>query len=828
MKRLSILLTLIQGCVLFMLAAPAGDWKIHPTFADEQRKVIDTPKKVYVLTLSQPIIPTATWMAKPFSQLFVYDKEADEIMGWTSRNYLSGDRIDFLEYNPDKNYLLVIYDDYNIDFIYENGDVVNLPALKNASIAASKSINGISFSPANDQVFLSADFGYAIIDDKRHEVTTSLLTDEPVRACGRTGDRLIVFNSTGAFFTDKIRQGLRWTDFKPITELGPGVGFFPLTDSTFAYITPDTQSVDGELRIVTLDADNHASFTSRRNNSLSAITPLKGGDFYIDSRNTGVRLNKNGTFEAYDLPEPAYGSMHSSIDMRTFWTAGPERGLRSLRRDGQNWSVTRDYMIPNAPYPLFSQNIASTPNHGMIVASNGTTRVFQRSTYLPSKISSYKNGEWKNVSPKNTNPERAGGIFRDAVGLEFDPTDPSKFARATRWDGVLIADLDDPSYIRQLSTSADPQAGKSGFFDVFPVLPTYPSNTGMTAPSYDSYGTLWSARHLFTDGQTTNNAYLYYWTAADRKADKVSGIGHLEVKGITAEFTLFLKALRSQANRNVILYYGGGNGGSFAIYDHGGTLADTSDDKCVIVSNPKDQDGSTVTYEYIHEFYEDPQTGIVWVATGTGLFTLNPQTILKTGQSVVNRIKIARNDGTNLADYLLDGIPIYDICSDASGRKWFATGGGGLVCTSADGRTIHNQLTMSNSYIPADVVYAAEYNPAAGSLLISTDKGIAEYFPSGSSSAGENLDEVKAYPNPVRPDYLGWITIEGLTEGATVKIIDSGGGLVRELGPAENGTVQWDGTNIAFKRVGSGVYYVLAASGSDGKFAKVTKILVVR
>ena len=107
--------------------------------------------------------------------------------------------------------------------------------------------------------------------------------------------------------------------------------------------------------------------------------------------------------------------------------------------------------------------------------------------------------------------------------------------------------------------------------------------------------------------------------------------------------------------------------------------------------------------------------------------------------------------------------------------------GGGLVCTSSDGREIIYQLTTENSFIPHDNVYAVCCIPSTNSVLISTEGGMAEFFPAGSAS-GADLDSVKAYPNPVRPDYLGWITVEGLTEGAVVKIMDSMGGLVKELG----------------------------------------------
>lgn len=167
------------------------------------------------------------------------------------------------------------------------------------------------------------------------------------------------------------------------------------------------------------------------------------------------------------------------------------------------------------------------------------------------------------------------------------------------------------------------------------------------------------------------------------------------------------------------------------------------------------------------------------------------------------------------------------IVTDNAGTKWYATMGG-LVQTSADGTHIIRQLTTDNSLIPSNSVYDICYNPESNSLFISTDKGYAEYFQPGSSD-GSVFTEVKAYPNPVRPDYVGWITIEGLVDNCLVKIVDAAGNLVKELGHSAGGKVLWDGTNITNAKVNSGVYYIMSTSAGEGTSeANVGKILVVK
>ena len=192
----------------------------------------------------------------------------------------------------------------------------------------------------------------------------------------------------------------------------------------------------------------------------------------------------------------------------------------------------------------------------------------------------------------------------------------------------------------------------------------------------------------------------------------------------------------------------------------------------------------------------------------------------------VRRIKVPRNDGTNLADYLLHGVTVNSIMADSKGRKWFGTNGAGLVCTSSDGREILRTYTASNSKLPSDYVYAVCENMANGSFMISTDKGLCELYMSGPAESGGS--SVRAYPNPVHPDYYGYVTVDGLPDGAMVKIVDVAGNVIKECGSADAGEARWDITDMRLRRVPGGVYFIIATNGPDSdSYAKVSKVLVV-
>ena len=146
---------------------------------------------------------------------------------------------------------------------------------------------------------------------------------------------------------------------------------------------------------------------------------------------------------------------------------------------------------------------------------------------------------------------------------------------------------------------------------------------------------------------------------------------------------------------------------------------------------------------------------------------------------------------------------------------------------SADGlETIHH-FTTENSPLPSNCIESIAINGKSGEVFIGTDKGMASYM-SDATRPEEILKEsnVYAYPNPVRSDYSGNISIVGLTHDCNVKIVDTAGFLINE-GTSNGGQYNWNGRNNRGEKVASGVYYVLTYD-SNGDEGVATKILITR
>ena len=261
--------------------------------------------------------------------------------------------------------------------------------------------------------------------------------------------------------------------------------------------------------------------------------------------------------------------------------------------------------------------------------------------------------------------------------------------------------------------------------------------------------------------------------------------------------------------------------------DTNGTLEDTGDDLVKKFNEMFiDQDGGSVEVYYINDIAED-HNGDIWVMTDKGPYVLYNTEEVFSDDYHFTKIKVPRNDGTNYADYLLDGSYTTCLEIDAANRKWIGTLSNGLYLIGPDGLEEIHHFTKDNSPLPSNSIESLAMHHASGELFIGTDKGLVSYT-SDATRAEEDYDNEKvyAYPNPVTPDYDGLITIVGLKANSHVKIINTAGRLLAE-GTSLGGSFTWNGRTPQGQRVATGIYYVLG-SDEEGREGIVTKVLFIK
>ena len=819
MKKTNLLA--LVAMLLCVLSANAEQWRLHPTFSEYLNRIIETPKYTYLLSGNQPYWSHIPDNSKHENAIYRYDKDEKETVWLNAQNKLSGNVACTAEYDFDNRCLIVCYNDGNVDLVYDNGDVVNVPGLK-VTDSYDKNISSVTIVPGSGEVYLATDFGYFTIDENKGEVGTSRILDKSFLSAVGFDGKVFLGASDGLYYV--AQRGS--SELTKIADLSDVSRFVIRGDRLYFYGGPSGRSYFGYIS----KGDPALGLNTLVSGNIMAFEPVADG-VLVSGPSDVWHYSSSGEEEHY-IKDPALTDNTVVKGERDSFLVdfGMQGVVKMTPVSGSaTWQPAGERILPIASNSYKSTSMAYSDRYGMLVRNHGIDYNFTSiEPATPDYISGLKGMEWKSYSVAALAPENTALKLGNPNGLVFDPDNKDVVYCSSVLDGILALNLADISKSIRIGRTNDPATGSAGFIGAIPPGEVLPNYASLTAPAFDNNGTMWT---LYFDIDN-NHPELWYWTADARKGTTSQAnfkpFSKWTFDKIAGSVVGCVTPLRTSANKNIVVVAIRENN-VMKVIDHNGTLDNRSDDKeYTFTSNIYDQDGNLFDCGYYSAFYEDPATGYVWVGTARGVFYFNPRDLSSSGDTRVNRIKVARNDGTSLADYLLDGVDVNVIAADGTGRKWFATNGAGLVCTSTSGGEVIKTYTAENSMLPGNTIYGLCYNPENKSMMVSTESGLAELFISNASVETEDDNGAVVYPNPVRPDYYGYVNIEGLEDGALVKITDSAGNIIKELGFAGGGSVRWDVTNYNNKRVRSGVYYVLASSGPDGSdFSAAAKILVV-
>lgn len=262
------------------------------------------------------------------------------------------------------------------------------------------------------------------------------------------------------------------------------------------------------------------------------------------------------------------------------------------------------------------------------------------------------------------------------------------------------------------------------------------------------------------------------------------------------------------------------------IINTNGTIDNTADDEYKYMSTVTNQNGVRYTPDLYYCVTED-LNGAVWIGCTQGIFMSSaPDQVFETGFTMTQPI-VPRNDGSGLGDYLLNGVPVKCIAVDGGNRKWIGTLSNGIYLISADGMETIEHFTEANSPLISDEINDIAINGSTGEVFIATAKGLCSFQGDATDPAASlKSDNLKVFPNPVRPEYNGNVHITGLMSNSVVKIVSASGKLVTE-GTSVGGEFSWDCRYATGKRVASGVYFALCTD-EEGRENACTKILIVK
>lgn len=711
------------------------------------------------------------------SSLIIYNKTFAELKKMSRINGLSETGIRTIAWSDENNTLIIGYSSTNVDLL-KNNVIYNIPDINRKYIPGSKLINRIRTN--GDYAYLACSFGIVVIDLLKKEVYD---TWKPGTDSETTGVNDIAFGNgsiyaatdIGVFSAGIADPGLSYFgNWKNVNILpGPAGKYTCLVFSgnrLYASLSDPNQVGD---HVYVFDG-NSSQFLYSPGIFYKSFDRAQNG-FTLSSLSSVQYFNANGsltaTINSYGFGTPAISQ--ALADNNDIWIADINSGL--IR--GENMKVFSALTLPG---PISNNAFSITSLNGKTIISGGGTTVSWNNQSRPMQISIFKNNEWSSVSSNS---------IMDPMRVLIDPDNENHFFVSTWGAGLL--EYENNNLVKQYTEANSPLQ------TIIPGRP-YVRIAGL---AMDKSKNLW-----ITQTEVPGSV----------KVLKPDGTWIVNPVTITAP-TIGDIIITAKGHKWIVLPRGHG----LFVLDDNKTPDVFTDDrsKKILV-----QDAENQPISFVYSIAEDLD-GNIWVGTDQGpVIYFSPENVFD-GDPRASRIKIPRNDGTNNADIVLKTETITSISVDGANRKWLGTSGSGSYLLSPDGTKQIINFNEQNSPLLSNSIVSLAIDNKSGDVWFGTSKGIQSYR--GDATSGEEkFTKVYTFPNPVREDFKGNVTITGLIRDSQIKITDISGNLVYQT-VSDGGQATWDLKTYNGQRVATGVYLVFCAS-KDGSQSTVTKMLVIK
>ena len=731
------------------------------------------------------------------SGLFIYDKESFLIDEWSKVNGLNDIEIACMKYSPDHDILILAYSNSNLDLIRGN-EIINLPDIKRKQITGSKKINSIMIH--EDQAYLSCGFGIISLNLVKGEISSTYYI-------GDDGKHLEVFETT-IFNHDSIfaatGEGVRKAFVRH-----PNLENYLFWETVPAQPTPFE-----EYKHVTYhDGSLYAVHTSIIGD-LDSVWVYNGHkwtefpyyfkdinqfefqkDIIVSSSLFQINLIKPDGERILHLKTYGFDVIRSEevfYDKNDdIWIADWQHGLVHTS-DYENYEKIR----PNGPWDRATFDLTIAGDQ-LWLAGGGYDGAWNN-LWNNAGVSAKINGIWQSFN--STTTEEMTSI-RDIVRIITDPNN-DQHVYAASWGSGIIEFLDGEFYQWHNETNTN-----GALQSIIPDGP-YIRIGGM---AFDSQNNLW----------VTNSSVPS--PISVRKTDgtwKSFNYGSQLADAFTGEMVI------TSANTKWVQLPKGN--GLFA-FNNGHDLDDESDDIAKSISlKVRDPEGDFTVLNDIYSMAIDLDNRL-WLGTANGVAVYYSPEGFRNYSPSSSQSFFATQPSVDLGDNIYHALLGTEIVSciavDGANRKWFGTRGSGVFLTNSEGTELVKSFNILNSPLLSDNILSIAIDDKSGEVYFGTEAGVVSYR-GDAIKADVFEEEIYAFPNPVRPDYSGPITIRGMAAASLVKITDITGNLVFQT-ESLGGQAIWNGRDLNGNEVHSGVYMAFAST-VDAAEKSVAKILVVR
>ncbi len=680
-----------------------GEWKAYMAYG-EITDIEPAENIVYVLSSNS---------------IFSYNVNDESLTTYSKISPLSDCTATQIAWNSSAKRLIIIYDNYNIDLLDNNGNVQNIPDYYNKVMSADKTVNSILND--GDYAYLNTGFGIMKINVRAGEITDTYNLGKRVWQCA-------------------VKDG-------------------------FIYANTEEGYLKGDMSTNLLDPAN-----------------------WVPTADNVSYANYNDISQTYDN---GYAERYVYDERnKCYWSNQSDGKLQSYTlNDDNSRNITRSGINPDGPkYNSFG---FLKFHNNKLYSCNG--RMWDEGKPASIQLYDPDNDLWTTFANEGIG-QKYGIRYNDILTLDIDPRDERRVIAGAQTGLFEFYDGKQTNYWNYQNS---------------PIYFHYnaPNNVDyqlITSVIFDNAGNLYVANTGSTKNTMLRLNADNTWTTLDNFISDWNS-GNMKFMGFNSRGQLWMYS---------------------DYWNHPATyLYDPSTEAHNEYSRLVNEDGAEfINVGGIRSLAED-RDGNIWVGMTHGLLVLPPE-YQNDPTLGYYQIKVPRNDGTNLADYLLSGVDVSAIAIDNANRKWVGTNENGLYVISEDNMEEVHHFTKDNSSLLSNTVKSLAIDSRNGKVYIGTNKGLCSYQSEASRTNDDmNEDNVWAYPNPVRPEYTGMITITGLSHNADVKITTTNGTLVAQ-GRSTGGSFQWDGKDLKGRRVASGIYMVNTAT-ENGDSGTVCKIAII-
>ncbi|PTM14951.1 MAG: hypothetical protein DA408_01270 [Bacteroidetes bacterium] len=711
--------------------------------------------------------------------LMVLDKDEIAPQFITTVDGLSGVDIRLIRFHQPSGKLIVVYQDGVID-LYDEGKVLTVNSIKNfTNITGEKQVNNI-FIYDDDTLFLAGSYGVSAfrVDNGSFPFTT-FMGEANVRSVAVFEGNIYAGTGEGIYRTPITNPNA--DDFGTWNFLGAAAGF------PEDYTTSALSVYKGQLYLGINEAiyrlENGEPVLFHEQDAVYGLQYLSAEGAYLLA---GYRCNGAGcgsgqvlylteTGVAGELAAGCIGLPNGAIEDQfgRFWFGDEFMGFRWL--DNTTDEICNTFEI-NSPYSQNTWDLEILDDTLWLAA--GAYEPNRTPAPIDAGMASFADGNWSIYNRwskdafkgANTDPNfRDDDVFA-LIDVEINPV-THKVYGASYYTGLIEIAGDN---IRLYNDENSPLSNTNGDAN----------RTRVSGLATDAEGNLWVSNYGALSGKPLHRlAPDGTWTSFGATC------GQDDLFQIVIDRNGYKWIIVGSANAGVLLY-------------DEGDIDNLNDDRCRSFT----ANNSNIPTNETNCLVVD-QDGDVWVGTNQGIV------IFECGGSAFDdnctgSLRTVDLDG--FLEYLFKTQAVQALAVDGANRKWVGTTNG-VYLISPDGKEELLHFTEDNSPLVDNFIRSIAINPRTGEVFFGTDKGVISYQGDAIEGRRVNSTNPQVFPNPVRPEYDGPITVRGLAENANVKITDVNGKLVYET-EALGGQLVWNGRDYNGRRVQTGVYLIFAST----------------